>query len=152
MSLSNLTASGEGGVNLTLPFLEALKATDSITASSNAVISTYDSVSGSLAGQFSLDTGFTPAVSGLYLITGIFTCNAGATSAGAIMEVSIYQNSLTNIQIQDNGYVGGVISPTVSGLIKLTAGTLVKMEILQTLASPLAITNLRFRVVFLGQM
>ncbi len=142
----------DGQVEGSLPYFEALKATGSIATTTNALISAYDSVSGSLAGQFSLATGFTPTVSGIYLITGIFTCNAGATSAGAIMEVSIYQNSLTNIQIQDNGYVGGPISPTVSGLIKLTAGTLVNMEIYQTLASPLAITNLRLRAVLLARV
>jgi hypothetical protein len=147
MSLSNLSATGEGGVNLALPYLRAVKASGSLVSGNNPNFGTFDSVSGSMAGQFSLAGGFTPVVSGIYYITGTFECNAGAPSAGSLI-LEIAQGS-NIIEIQESGYVGGHITATVSGLIQLTAGVATILSVYQTLGSPLAVANITFTAVLI---
>jgi hypothetical protein len=151
MSLSNLSATGEGGVNLTLPCLRALMASASLVSGGGgyATFGTYDSVSGSMAGQFSLSGGFTPLVSGLYHITGNFTFNAGAPSAGNML-FSAGQVGLNKIEMFMPGYIGGVSTPTVSGLIHLTAGVVVYMGGFQTIASPLSASAIAFTAVLVS--
>jgi len=151
MSLSNLSATGEGGVNLGLPYVRALKASGSLVSGGGGFTSfgTYDSVSGSMAGQFSLSGGFTPLVSGLYHITVKYTFNAGAPSAGGNL-INVFQNGAYLLESVVPSYIGGVQSPTVSGITRLTAGITVVAGGFQTVASPLTVSAISFTAVLIA--
>lgn len=153
MSLSNLEASGAlgGGVNLALPYLRASKASASLVSGGGGYTSfgTFDSVVGSMAGQFSLAGGFTPLVSGIYHITAQYTFNNGAPSAG-ISLINVAQSGAIICETTIPSYIGGLQSPTTAGLVRLTAGVAVGVGGYQTVASPLNVSNITFTAVLVA--
>jgi hypothetical protein len=142
MSLSNLKACDVGGVQLDLPYLRAYKASASLAGSSNGALA-FDSVSGGLAGEFVIGTGyFTPLVSGIYQISGRYDFNAGGGSAGFCFVrfaraggTSVIADNAVNFSAGNNGVM-------TSGLGYLVAGTYYYLTSYQTVGAPLAITDL----------
>jgi hypothetical protein len=152
MSLSNLTATGEGGINLKLPHCIAVKASGSLGLNANN-LTAYDSVSGDLADRFDLTAGtFTPARNGIYLISGRVSANAGVPSANNFIFSVRDSVGGTVASLPMQGYVGGAITPAVSALITLSASDNYKLSFFQTLANPLAITNTIFTIMLVAEL
>lgn len=143
MSLSNLKACDVGGVQLDLPYLRAYKATSSLAGSSNGALTTYDSVSGGLAGEFVSGTGFfTPLVSGVYQISGKYGFNAGGGSAGAVHFRFAVSGGASMLGSTAVNFIAGSNTVGVSGLAFLTAGSGYYFTSYQTVGAPLTITEL----------
>jgi hypothetical protein len=74
-----------------------------------------------------------------------FSFNAGAPSTNDLL-YGIYQNFPTGCRIQCivEGYIGGPMNPTASGLGRLIAGVPVSVLTFQTMGNPLPFTLLEF--------
>jgi hypothetical protein len=146
MSLSNLQGiSGGGGVINSLPYFRATKASGSVIYGNDS-FSNYDTAIVSGCGTFNAATGvFTPSITGLYQLSAVFSFNAGGFSDNDIL-YGIYQNYPTGCRVQCiiEGYVGGPMHPTASGLGRLVAGVPVSVLIFQSMATPLPFTLLEF--------
>jgi len=152
MSLSNLSATGEGGINLKLPHCIAVKASDSLPSGANS-LTAYDSKSGDLADRFDLTAGtFTPARNGIYLITGRVKTNAGVPTANNFLLSVRDSVGGTVASLPMQGYVGGEIVPVVSALITLSASDNYKLSFYQTLLNPLPLTGTTFTIMLVAEL
>jgi hypothetical protein len=166
MSLSNILMSDTGAAaykqlycqSITesdgnnLPYFQGLKSNASLVINASNHLNTYDSKSGPLSDQFNLATGkFTPAVSGLYLITGRCQANGGVPSTGNILFSLRNVATDTVIQYVCHGYVGGLITPTFSGVVYLSDADQYNMSVYQTILSPLPATGIIYTVVLLSK-
>lgn len=147
MSISNLQGilNSTGGVGLSLPYFRAVKASDSIPTATNDVITAYDSVSGSMASAFVPASGlFTPPKDGYYQITVKYFFSAGAPSAGVNIPTIAAAGGTIVINSPESGYVGGSVLPTLSGAVWLSSSTYYYLSVYQTVANPLAISQIEF--------
>lgn len=155
MSISNLTidnnisiisGTSEIKTKASLPSFNAVKANESLISGITDV-AVYDSVSGSLQDNFDLTTGefIVPFDCGM-LFTARYTHSSGAPSAADTILTIVNNNYNTgnNLQNIDANYTGGVVHPTVSGVMYVQAGDLIKFEVSQTVGSPLAVTLVNF--------
>jgi hypothetical protein len=152
MSVSNLFGVTDGGVNLSLPHFQALKASQSLALNAN-YLTAYDSKSGPLADQFDLAAGtFTPKKNGIYLITGRGTCNAGVPSANNFIFSIRGPAGETLSSLPMQGYTGGEIGPVVSSLILLSTTQNYRLSFFQTLLNPLPLTNIIYSCILLAEV
>jgi len=152
MSVSNLAGVTDGGTNLSLPYFQALKATQSLALNAN-YLTTYDSKSGPLADQFDLAAGtFTPAKNGIYLVTGRALCNAGAPSANNFLFSIRDPVGATIASLPMQGYVGGEIGPVVSSLVLLSTTQNYRLSFFQTLLNPLPLTSIIYTAVLIAEI
>lgn len=131
------------------PYLTAFKTLQVIPTGVTTEINNYDTASGTLAGNFDTISGiFTPAISGYYMITATHEFNVGGGSVQLIICTITCGTSIS--QESQDDYVGGVLNPTVSGLMWCEANEPCYYSVRQTLTANLNISSIRFSIVLLS--
>jgi hypothetical protein len=144
----------DGQVAGSLPYWRALKTSDTVANASNVSFINYTSASSTGGGSFDLAAGtFTPTITGLYSVSVVYSFNGGAPMAGGAVVLSATHNSPAGARVQytGDGYIGGQLFPTASGLMWLVAGFPVFAGTYQTIGSPLTISNLEFSGVLVAR-
>jgi hypothetical protein len=130
------------------PYIQAVKTLQVIPTGVTTEINNYDSVSGSLAGNFDTISGvFTPTISGYYMITATHNFNIGAGNANVVICTITCGTSIS--QESHDDYVGGALVPTVSGLMWCDANEPCYYSVLQTITANLNISFINFSIVLL---
>lgn len=138
--------------NSNLPYFRAINPLKNINSNTSVTINNYSSVSGSLANQFNISTGlFTPSKSGIYLFTAKSDVTTGAPT-GALFIISIY-TGLNFIQETHDDNIGGLLYPTVCGLMLCTQNIPVQLAIYQNFGTPnINVSNIDFGCILLSSL
>ncbi len=137
--------------NANLPYFRAINPLKNINANTTITIDNYSSVSGSLAEEFNISSGlFTPSKTGIYL----FTCKCDVTTgapSGALFIFSIRASNTIQETHDDN--IGGLLHPTVCGLMHCTQNIPVRVSIYQNFVLPnINVSNIDFGCILLSSL
>lgn len=132
-----------------LPSLVALKSADTQASGTSSITEVnYDSVEGSLSNNFDIVSGeFTAPSDGYYLINFFLTYSPSAI-AGDFRMASLRINS-TNISQSLMSNIGGLLSPSVCSILKLSQGDIVDGRKFQNSGGPLTNSNIMFSVMMI---
>lgn len=131
------------------PYMRATKTLQTIPSGVTTNIINYNSATGSLAVNFNTSSGiFTPSISGYYMITATAGFNNGVGNANIVVCTVTCGSSIS--QESHDDYLGGALTPTVSGLMWCEEGVPCSYSILQTITANLNFTPIYFTIMLMA--